>query len=204
MCGIVGYVGDKECTPILIDGLRRLEYRGYDSAGVAVLDPAKEGLTDVARGALPRQARQPREPAARPKPQRARRHRPHALGDARPPLRRERAPAQVGRRVGGAQRHHREPPALRDELRAARAHASRRRPTPRSSPTWSTRSSRSTRKLTLREAVRRALKQVQGAYAIVVMTDTAPDRSSPPRTPRRWCSGSATARTSSPPTCRRS
>ena len=37
MCGIVGYIGDKECTPILIEGLRRLEYRGYDSAGVAVL-----------------------------------------------------------------------------------------------------------------------------------------------------------------------
>ncbi|HEY7957721.1 MAG TPA: glutamine--fructose-6-phosphate transaminase (isomerizing), partial [Polyangia bacterium] len=45
MCGIVGYVGERECTPILIEGLRRLEYRGYDSAGVAVLDPAKEGLT---------------------------------------------------------------------------------------------------------------------------------------------------------------
>src|SRR5260370_14164111 len=43
MCGIVGYVGEKECTPILIEGLRRLEYRGYDSAGIAVLDPAKEG-----------------------------------------------------------------------------------------------------------------------------------------------------------------
>src|SRR5262245_38515072 len=36
MCGIVGYVGRKDATPILIGGLRRLEYRGYDSAGVAV------------------------------------------------------------------------------------------------------------------------------------------------------------------------
>jgi len=37
MCGIVGYVGGKEAPPILVDGLRRLEYRGYDSAGVTIL-----------------------------------------------------------------------------------------------------------------------------------------------------------------------
>jgi glucosamine--fructose-6-phosphate aminotransferase (isomerizing) len=36
MCGIVGYVGTKDCAPILVEGLRRLEYRGYDSAGLAV------------------------------------------------------------------------------------------------------------------------------------------------------------------------
>jgi glutamine---fructose-6-phosphate transaminase (isomerizing) len=36
MCGIVGYVGSEACAPILLDGLRRLEYRGYDSAGIAV------------------------------------------------------------------------------------------------------------------------------------------------------------------------
>ena len=36
MCGIVGYVGTKQCAPILVDGLRRLEYRGYDSAGLAL------------------------------------------------------------------------------------------------------------------------------------------------------------------------
>ncbi|MHB8758277.1 MAG: glutamine--fructose-6-phosphate transaminase (isomerizing), partial [Bacillota bacterium] len=37
MCGIVGYVGPKEALPVLINGLKRLEYRGYDSSGVAVL-----------------------------------------------------------------------------------------------------------------------------------------------------------------------
>jgi glucosamine--fructose-6-phosphate aminotransferase (isomerizing) len=38
MCGIVGYVGDAQCVDLLVDGLRKLEYRGYDSAGVALLD----------------------------------------------------------------------------------------------------------------------------------------------------------------------
>ena len=38
MCGIIGYVGESEAAPVLIDGLRRLEYRGYDSVGIAVVD----------------------------------------------------------------------------------------------------------------------------------------------------------------------
>ena len=38
MCGIVGYIGKKDAYPILIKGLRRLEYRGYDSAGVAMIN----------------------------------------------------------------------------------------------------------------------------------------------------------------------
>ena len=38
MCGIIGYVGSRECRPLLLAGLERLEYRGYDSAGIALLD----------------------------------------------------------------------------------------------------------------------------------------------------------------------
>jgi len=41
MCGIVGYTGDKQASPILLDGLEKLEYRGYDSAGIAVENGGK-------------------------------------------------------------------------------------------------------------------------------------------------------------------
>src|SRR6202034_2184832 len=44
MCGIVGYVGPKKVVPVIIEGLRRLEYRGYDSAGIAVGDPSQPTL----------------------------------------------------------------------------------------------------------------------------------------------------------------
>jgi glucosamine--fructose-6-phosphate aminotransferase (isomerizing) len=48
MCGIIGYIGTKQVLPILIDGLRRLEYRGYDSAGVAVV---RDGTIELRRSA---------------------------------------------------------------------------------------------------------------------------------------------------------
>ncbi|KIG12749.1 Glucosamine--fructose-6-phosphate aminotransferase [Enhygromyxa salina] len=49
MCGIIGYTGSRPSAPILVEGLRRLEYRGYDSAGVAILDPGRTPLTVVTR-----------------------------------------------------------------------------------------------------------------------------------------------------------
>ena len=45
MCGIVGYIGKEQAAPILLDGLARLEYRGYDSAGVAVYSERAESLS---------------------------------------------------------------------------------------------------------------------------------------------------------------
>ena len=52
MCGIVGYVGPELCAELVVDGLRRLEYRGYDSAGLAVVDEDGQLLTRRAEGKL--------------------------------------------------------------------------------------------------------------------------------------------------------
>src|SRR3954468_7235108 len=51
MCGIVGYVGPQQAAPLLLEGLGRLEHRGYDSAGIAVLGPGKESRLRVAKKA---------------------------------------------------------------------------------------------------------------------------------------------------------
>ncbi len=50
MCGIIGYTGPRRTAPILLEGLRRLEYRGYDSAGIAVGAPSAAALPDAAAG----------------------------------------------------------------------------------------------------------------------------------------------------------
>jgi glutamine---fructose-6-phosphate transaminase (isomerizing) len=52
MCGIVGYVGPRDAAPILLDGLSRLEYRGYDSAGIALVTPEGELFVEKRAGKL--------------------------------------------------------------------------------------------------------------------------------------------------------
>lgn len=52
MCGIVGYVGKEQAAPVLLDGLTKLEYRGYDSAGIAVRDGDKDAVVVKAKGRL--------------------------------------------------------------------------------------------------------------------------------------------------------
>ena len=52
MCGIVGYVGPRDAAPILLEGLRRLEYRGYDSAGIAVMTEAGDVFVEKKAGKL--------------------------------------------------------------------------------------------------------------------------------------------------------
>ena len=60
MCGIIGYIGPRSAAPILVSGLKRLEYRGYDSAGVALVSRRalrvykKEGKLAKLQAALPK------------------------------------------------------------------------------------------------------------------------------------------------------
>ena len=64
MCGIVGYVGTREAAPILLDGLHRLEYRGYDSAGVAIQNGKGVAVVKLAGRVTALRAQLTREPVS--------------------------------------------------------------------------------------------------------------------------------------------
>ena len=167
MCGIVGYVGNEECAPLLVEGLRKLEYRGYDSAGVAVL--GSEGLEVVrAKGKLINLEKRLLE------------HMPHGatgIGHTRwathgKPSDENAHPHKYGGVAvvhNGIIENHLE---LKDEL-IAQGH------------TFSSETDteifahlihREVEKgLKLPEAVRAALKQVKGTYALAVMSEKSPE-----------------------------
>ena len=90
MCGIIGYVGPSEAYPILLGGLARLEYRGYDSAGVATLVDNGAAWKFAAPRANSKICAAAGRAVAAARPYR---NRPHAMGHARPPVRRKCASA---------------------------------------------------------------------------------------------------------------
>lgn len=105
MCGIVGFIGKEQAAPILLDGLSRLEYRGYDSAGLAVYD-AEKGLQVVkAKGRLQVLRDLTREGQDVPRTDGSG---PHPLGHPRSPQRRKLPPPgePVRPHGGGTQRYH--------------------------------------------------------------------------------------------------
>ena len=167
MCGIIGYIGDQDCADLILDGLKRLEYRGYDSAGIAVL---VDGDFQVRRaaGKLNRLARSlAQEPLAGTL----------GLGHTRwathgPPTKENAHPHRAGDVVlthNGIIENHME---LKEELQ-------------REGHTFGSDTdteivahlvSRERQKgLPLEAAVRAALAQVEGAYAIAVMDRSDPE-----------------------------
>ena len=183
MCGIVGYVGHRPCLPILIEGLKRLEYRGYDSAGVAV---------QTGDGLQRRQGRR-QDPRPRRHARRARARRRHASASptragprtASPttstPTRTPTASGRIASSTTASSRTTRRSGSCL-QAEGHRVHAPR--PTPRCSPT----SSSSTTRATLEEAVATALQPGRGHLRHRrASAPTSPDthRGRPQRQPAR-------------------
>ena len=125
MCGIVGYVGARPCRDLLVAGLEKLEYRGYDSAGVSVIEDGRVdsvravGNLGNLRAAVEEHDRERRRGRGR-RPAGDDRRRPHPLGHPRPGHRGERPPPQrqLRPRPHRPQRDRREPRQAAPRLEA--------------------------------------------------------------------------------------
>jgi glucosamine--fructose-6-phosphate aminotransferase (isomerizing) len=167
MCGIVGYVGPREAAPILIEGLARLEYRGYDSAGLAIHDgtgirihrrPGKlSGLVELL-------AKKPLSGSL-------------GIGHTRwathgPPSEENAHPHAAGRIVvvhNGILENH-------SELRRSLEKKGRRFTSQTDTEVFAHLIDEALGRRPLEEAVRRALRRVKGTYALVVLCTEQPDR----------------------------
>jgi glucosamine--fructose-6-phosphate aminotransferase (isomerizing) len=169
MCGIVGAIADRDIVPILIEGLRRLEYRGYDSAGLAILDGSGElrRLRTVGKVRCCRT----RSRRRRSRATWASAHYP--LGDARRAFRAQRASAHLARRHRDrSQRHHRE------SRGAARRAQQARLPFTSETDTEviAHRIHYHKQKLgDLFRAVRATVAELEGAYALAVVSQDSPE-----------------------------
>ena len=170
MCGIIGYVGGRPALPILFDGLKRLEYRGYDSSGIAVLEP--EGRLFLHKGAgklsdLIASVRQPSVGTLGVGHTRWATHGKPTFENAHPHTDCTETVAVVHN--GIIENHSR----LRDELAAA-GHTFRSTTDTEIVPHLV--ESHLAQGATLEEAVRRAANMLAGANAIVVLSRDEPDK----------------------------
>ena len=169
MCGIIGYIGPRPVVPVLVDGLRRLEYRGYDSAGIAVVNDGHDGH--------PPQCRQARRTSSRCWP-RTRSAGAYGLGHTRW--------ATHGRPTEENAHPHRDCTGrlvvvhngiIENYLELKRSSSSRAtgsspRPTPRSSRTWSSARCAAT---AWRRPCGVRCAQLRGLFAIVLLSADDPD-----------------------------
>ncbi len=167
MCGIVGYVGNSEAAPILMEGLARLEYRGYDSAGLAVID---RGHARILR-APGKLANLRKLLIKKPLPGCV------GIGHTRwathgPPSERNAHPHKAGRVIvvhNGILENHRE---LRNRLEKK----GRRFSSQTDSEVFAHLIDEELGSRSIEEAVRRALGRARGTYALVVLCTSQPDR----------------------------
>ncbi len=177
MCGIVGILGRSPVAELLVDSLKRLEYRGYDSAGVATLE-GDHLARRRAEGKLKNlEKRLAGRTAGRPY-----RDRPHPLGYPRQADRKQRASACDRKRCRGPQRHHREFSRLARDAREEGRKSSRARPTPKSCCSWSIRSAQG-RHQAGGGGEGRSLSQLRGAFALGIRVQRR--RRSDDRRPQR-------------------